>query len=51
MSIENQIAVHCDEPEGQYCPVCESPMTLNHYAGIDWLECDNEECRHVIEGE
>ena len=48
MSIENQIAVNADDQE-EYCPECESTMTLNHYAGINWLECDNQQCNHVIE--
>ena len=49
MSIENQISVNADEPEGEYCPECECPMTFNHYAGVNWLECDNQQCGHVIE--
>ena len=51
MSIGNQISINADEPEAPECPVCNSAMTLGHYAGIDWLECDNEECDHIIEGE
>ena len=49
MSIENQIANHTNEPDEEYCPECEATMTLNHYAGINWLQCDNQECNHVIE--
>ena len=49
MSIENQIAINADEPECDYCPLCESPMTIFHYAGVNWLECDNQQCAHVIE--
>ena len=49
MNIEDEIAINADEPEGEYCPVCQSPMTVNYYAGINWLECDNKECGHIIE--
>ena len=48
MSIENQIAKHCDEDES-ICPECESPMTENFYAGSSWLECDNQQCGHIID--
>ena len=50
MSIENQIAINADDKE-ESCPVCESTMTYGYYAGVEWLECDNQECLHIIEGE
>lgn len=49
MSIENQIAIQAGEPECDYCPVCEAPMTLKFYCGAHWLECDYPPCGHVIE--
>ena len=51
MSIENQIAINADEQECDYCPVCEMTMTYSFCAGVDFLECDNQECLHIIEGE
>lgn len=47
--ITNQIATHCDEPESDYCPVCESPVTEQHLNRASWLECDNQQCGYVIE--
>ena len=47
MSIENQIAIQTDEPEAPECPKCQSAMTHNYYAGVNWLICDG--CEHEIE--
>jgi ssDNA-binding Zn-finger/Zn-ribbon topoisomerase 1 len=47
--VSSQIADHVNEPDEEYCPKCESPMTEEHYAGAHWLGCDNQQCSHVIE--
>ena len=38
-----------NEPEGDYCPECESPVTEQHLNNSTWLECDNQQCGHVID--
>jgi len=50
MSIENQIAVNADDKE-ESCPVCAMTMTYSFCAGVEFLECDNQDCLHIIEGE
>lgn len=47
--VSKQESINANEPDEEYCPECESPMTENFYAGISWLECDNQQCSHVIE--
>jgi len=44
MSIENQIAIHCDEDE-KYCPECKGTMTYDKDGD---LQCDDIECDHII---
>ena len=51
MSIENQITIHTNEPQEEYCPVCESTMTHDSYGNTQFLQCDNKKCDHIIEGE
>ena len=46
--ISNQIAQHCDETE-DYCSECESTVTEKYYAGVTWLECDNQQCGHTVD--
>lgn len=41
--------INPNEPEGDYCPVCESPVTEHHLNNSTWLECDNPQCGHVID--
>ena len=38
-----------NEPEGDYCPDCESSVTERHMNNSTWLECDNPTCEHVID--
>ena len=49
MSIEKQITIHTNEPQEEYCPVCESTMTHDFYGNTQFLQCDNKECDHIIE--
>jgi len=51
MNIENQIAIHTNEPQEEYCPVCEYTMTHDSYGNTQFLQCDNKKCDHIIEGE
>ena len=48
MSIENQIAINCNEPDEEYCSECESEMTISSEGGYDVLICDNKECGHKV---
>lgn len=47
--VSNQIAINADEPESDYCPKCESPLTEQYYAGTEWIECDNPQCDYTSE--
>ena len=46
MSIENQIAEHCDPLESA-CPKCGENMHME--LGSTILECASEECDHTID--
>ena len=47
MSIENQIADHCNEDEST-CSVCNESMTLSSEGGYDILICDSSVCDYKV---
>jgi len=49
--ISNQIAEHCNEPEGDECTKCGSSVTMSDEGGFDILICDNNECGHKADGD
>ena len=46
--ISNQIAEHCNEPEGDECEECGSSVTMSMEGGFDILICDDKDCNHKV---